>query len=150
MCPFVVIVFLRGERGWGLALAATDRRLSQVWKFPWDVVVAAKLTIATPIPDNNDLLCYVTNPPTRFPSGSGCTPFGPTPPGLGYRTLDMELTKDFNVRDVSTLSVRVDVLNIFNVKNYNDYILGGNNGTVNATQFLGIGSSQGTRPRRAS
>jgi outer membrane receptor protein involved in Fe transport len=100
---------------------------------PWDVVVAAKLTIATPIPDNNDLLCYVTTPPTRFPTGSGCTPFGPTPPGLGYRTLDMEVTKDFNIRDVSTFSVRVDVLNVFNVKNYNDFILSGNNGVVSAT-----------------
>jgi len=45
----------------------------------------------------------------------------------------MEVTKNFDVRDVSTLSVRVDVLNLFNVKNYNDYTGGGDNGVVSHT-----------------
>jgi outer membrane receptor protein involved in Fe transport len=98
---------------------------------PWDVIVAGKLTIATPIPDD-DFTSLVHTPP-YFATGSGSTPFGVTPPGLGYRSFDMEVTKNFNVRDVSTLSVRVDVLNLFNVKNYNNYILGGNNGVVTNT-----------------
>jgi len=45
----------------------------------------------------------------------------------------MEGTKNFNVRDVSSFAVRVDVLNLFNVKNYNDYIQGGDNGVVSHT-----------------
>jgi outer membrane receptor protein involved in Fe transport len=99
---------------------------------PWDVTIAGKLTLATPIPYDN-FTCTVTHPPTFFPSGSGCQAFAATPPGLGYRSFDLEVTKSFNVRDVSAVSLRVDVLNMFNVKNYNDYILGGNNGVVSAT-----------------
>ena len=45
----------------------------------------------------------------------------------------MEVTKNFDVRDVSTLSVRVDVLNLFNVKNYSEYTPGGDNGVVSHT-----------------
>ncbi len=98
---------------------------------PWGLVVGAKLTIATPIPDN-DLTCRVVTPPF-FPTGSSCTPFAVTPPGLGYRSLDMQLTKDFSIRDVAVAYVRLDVLNVFNVKNYSDYILGGNNGVLTNT-----------------
>jgi len=102
---------------------------------PWDVIVAGKLSLATPVP-YNQFSCTVTNPPTFFPTGSGCQAFAATPPGLGYRSFDLELTKSFEVHDISTLQVRVDVLNVFNVKNYNDYILGGNNGVVSATSVL--------------
>jgi len=98
---------------------------------PWDVIVAAKFTVETPTPDD-DFTCLDTTPP-YFPTGSNCQPFAVTPPGLGYRSFDMEVTKNFDVRNVSTLSVRVDVLNLFNVKNYNDYTLGGDNGVVNHT-----------------
>ena len=99
---------------------------------PWDVTIAGKLTIASPIP-KNDFTCTVTNPPTFFPSGSGCQPTAFTSPGLGYRSFDLELTKNFNIEQISTLGLRVDVLNVFNVKNYTDYILGGNNGVVSNT-----------------
>ena len=95
---------------------------------PWDVIVAAKFTVETPTPDD-DFTCLDTTPP-YFPTGSNCQPFAVTPPGLGYRSFDMEVTKNFDVRNVSTLSVRVDVLNLFNVKNYNDYIPGAANGVV--------------------
>ena len=98
---------------------------------PWDVIIAAKFTVETPTPDD-DFTCLDTTPP-YFPTGSNCQPFAVTPPGLGYRSFDMEVTKNFDVRNVSTLSVRVDVLNLFNVKNYNDYTLGGDNGVVNHT-----------------
>ncbi len=98
---------------------------------PWDVIIAAKFTVETPTPWN-DFTCLKNTPP-YFPTGSTCQPFAATPPGLGYRSLDMEVTKNFDVRDVSTLSVRVDVLNLFNVKNYNDYTGGGDNGVVSHT-----------------
>jgi len=43
------------------------------------------------------------------------------------------VTKSVNVGDVSSFAVRVDVLNLFNVKNYNQYLLGGDNGVVSHT-----------------
>jgi hypothetical protein len=98
---------------------------------PWDMIVAAKFSIETPIPVN-DFTCLDKTPPF-YSTGSSCQPFAATPPGLGYRSFDMEVTKNFNVWEVSSLQLRVDVLNMFNVKNYNDYILGGDNGVVNHT-----------------
>jgi outer membrane receptor protein involved in Fe transport len=103
---------------------------------PWDVVLAGKFTVETPIPVN-DFTCLVQPPAPApgvyYPTGSTCQPWAATPPGLGYRSLDMEVSKSFNVRDVSTVQLRVDLLNIFNVKNYNQYNLGGNNGVVTHT-----------------
>jgi outer membrane receptor protein involved in Fe transport len=95
---------------------------------PWDVIIAAKFSLETPTP-TNDFSCLDKTPP-YFATGSSCTPFAATPPGLGYRSFDVEVTKNFDVRDVSTVSVRVDVLNLFNVKNYSDYSLGPDNGVV--------------------
>ena len=86
---------------------------------PWGFVVAGKLTVATPIP-KNDIMCYNTTG-TAFPQGGQCSPVGYTAPGLGYRSVDMQVTKNFNVQDISTLYLRFDVLNVFNVKNYIDY-----------------------------
>jgi len=82
-------------------------------------VVAGKLTVATPIP-KNDIMCYNTAG-TAFPQGGQCSPVGYTAPGLGYRSVDLQVTKNFNVQDISTLYLRFDVLNVFNVKNYIDY-----------------------------
>jgi outer membrane receptor protein involved in Fe transport len=94
---------------------------------PWGFVVGAKLTIETPIP-HDDVTCYVNG--QRFPTGSGCTPFGATPPGLGYRSLDLQVTKDFNIWQTATAYARFDVINVFNVKNYADYVLTPNNGVL--------------------
>ena len=47
--------------------------------------VAGKLTIASPIPDN-EISCY--NNGTTFPTGGPCTAVAFTAPGLGYRSLD--------------------------------------------------------------
>jgi outer membrane receptor protein involved in Fe transport len=96
---------------------------------PWDVIIAAKFTVETPTPVN-DFTCLHAPPP---PNASACQAWAGTPPGLGYRSLDMEVTKSFNVGDVSSFAVRVDVLNLFNVKNYNQYLLGGDNGVVSHT-----------------
>jgi len=84
---------------------------------PWGFIVAGKLTIASPIPDNT-FSCY--NNGNIFPTGSHCTPFGGTAPGSGYRSVDLELTKNFTW-DISTIYVRFDVLNVFNVKNLVEY-----------------------------
>ncbi len=86
---------------------------------PWGFVIAGKLTVATPIP-KNDISCF--NNGTATPQGGGCTPIAYTAPGLGYRSFDMQVTKNFNIQDISTLYLRVDLLNVFNVKNYIDYL----------------------------
>jgi outer membrane receptor protein involved in Fe transport len=86
---------------------------------PWGVIVGAKLTLATPIP-NNDISCYNSAGP-HFAHGGQCQAIAYTPPGLGYRSFDLELTKDFNISDVGAAYVRFDVLNVFNVKNLVQY-----------------------------
>jgi hypothetical protein len=100
---------------------------------PWGIVAAAKLTIATPIPYDGASTCYQNG--SRFPSGSGCQPFGAYPPGLGYRSLDLQATKNFDVYKDHTVYVRFDVLNVFNVKNYSDYTPNAGNGVVSPTGF---------------
>lgn len=100
---------------------------------PWGLVAAAKLTIATPIPWDGALTCYQNG--QFFPTGSGCQPFGAYPPGMGYRSLDLQVTKDFSVWRTTDVYVRFDVLNVFNVKNYSDYIPNTGNGVVSPTGF---------------
>ncbi len=87
---------------------------------PWGLIVSGKFTVATPIP-KNDINCFNTAG-TSFPQGGQCSPVAYTAAGLGYRSFDMEVTKNFNIQDVSTFYLRFDVLNLFNVKNYIDYL----------------------------
>ena len=100
---------------------------------PWGFVLGGKLTVATPIPINT-FSCYNTTPP-YFPTGSGCTPVALTPPGqsfitsgkpFGYRDIDVQATKDFDLTRGMSFYLRFDILNVFNYKNYNDYLTGGN------------------------
>ena len=104
-----------------LSNAASKHRVVATGSFgaPWGFVIAGKMTVATPIP-KNDMSCF--NNGTATPQGGGCSPVAYTAPGLGYRSFDMQVTKNFNIQDVSTLYLRFDVLNVFNVKNYIDYL----------------------------
>ncbi len=109
---------------------------------PWDFIVAGKLTLATPIPTNT-FSCY--NDATVFPTGSHCTPVAFTAPGLGYRSLDLEATKNFNIKDVSTVYIRLDVLNVFNTKNFVDYnTTAGANGLLTSGQYNPNGNITGS------
>jgi outer membrane receptor protein involved in Fe transport len=105
-----------------LSNAASKHRVVATGSFgaPWGFVIAGKLTLASPIP-KNAISCYNTAGPA-FPQGGQCSPVAYTAPGLGYRSFDMQVTKNFNIQDISTLYVRFDVLNVFNVKNYIDYL----------------------------
>ena len=88
---------------------------------PWGFVVAAKLTLATPIPVN-DLACI--GPATPYPTGSNCTPISVTPKNFfGYRTLDLQVTKNFEIANFASVYLRLDGLNVFNYHNYSDTIL---------------------------
>jgi outer membrane receptor protein involved in Fe transport len=108
---------------------------------PWGFVLAGKLTIASPIPDNT-FSCF--NDGNTFPTGSHCTPFGGTAPGSGYRSVDLELTKNFTW-DISSLYVRFDVLNVFNVKNLIEYVnTTAPNGLITSLAYRPDGNISGT------
>ncbi|MDR3388269.1 MAG: TonB-dependent receptor [Rudaea sp.] len=109
---------------------------------PWDVVYAFKLTLASPIPDDN-LACPGGDgaPNVPFPTGSLCTPHSGVPQGqrfafggriFGDRQIDMQATKNFELTPGMTLYARMDFLNIFNFKNYVGYLENwGSNGVLN-------------------
>lgn len=108
---------------------------------PWGLLVAGKLTLASPIPTNT-FSCY--NDGTTFPTGSGCTPYGAAASGGGYRSLDLQLTKNFTW-DITTVYARFDVLNVFNAKNLVDYITNtGANGLITSVRYNPTGNISGT------
>lgn len=89
---------------------------------PWGLLFGAKLTLATPIPSLG-LACINASTP------SGCIPVSFTPPGsrflsgpiFGYRSIDLQVTKNFKIYDNFSGYVRFDLLNAFNWNNYSDY-----------------------------
>lgn len=95
---------------------------------PWGITMSAKVTLATPTPGNT-IACYWTY---TYPTGSHCTPAAGTPQAtgrflvggkfFGYRDVDFQATKDFNLGHGITLYGRFDVLNVFNFRNYSDVI----------------------------
>jgi len=83
---------------------------------PWGFLVAAKLTLATPIPVND-----VANFGLVYPNGANGNPISATPQNFfGYRTVDLQITKNFNIADFASMYVRLDGLNIFDFHNYSD------------------------------
>lgn len=81
---------------------------------PWGLMFGGKITVATPIPGNDN----VCQPPTE-PNVGFCVPAAATPSGtLGYRSVDLQVTKEFAIGDTWTAYARVDMLNIFNSKNF--------------------------------
>jgi hypothetical protein len=113
---------------------------------PWHTTLGAKWVIATPIPDNVGA-CYLPDGQV-FPTGSKCTPVAARPPDfLGYRDLDLQVSKDFAVHDAVSVYVRLDLLNVFNNTNYSDYNV--NFGTTgvppaNPVTFNQVGNILGT------
>jgi len=84
---------------------------------PWDTIFGGKLTLATPIPVN-DVAFYGAT----FPNGSTGIPIAGRPDNtLGYRSLDLQATKNVQFGKYASAYVRLDVLNVFNWYNYNDY-----------------------------
>jgi hypothetical protein len=122
-----------GDYPFILSNAASWHRLvaTGIVRGPWGTTLAAKGTVASPLP-RNDVACFQA-PGTFFPSGSSCTPIAGTPKTkLGYRNLDLQATKSFDIAGASSLYVRVDVLNVFNYANYADYLVNwGTNGIRN-------------------
>ena len=97
--------------------AAPKHRLVTTGTFqaPWDIIIAAKITLASPTPVNDIAF------PGLQPNGSSNVPIAGTPKEtLGFRSLDLQVTKDFKIADTATIYVRIDLLNAFNYYNYSD------------------------------
>ncbi|KRF01214.1 hypothetical protein ASG87_12470 [Frateuria sp. Soil773] len=93
---------------------------------PWGITLSAKLTLATPLPYNG-IPCYDN---VVFDNGSSCRATAVTPGGSkflfggriwGYRDLDFQATKNFDLGNGMVLYGRFDVLNVFNWDNLVDY-----------------------------
>jgi outer membrane receptor protein involved in Fe transport len=112
-----------------------------VTDIPWGITLSAKLTLATPIPGNT-ISCYAD---VLFDTGTNCTPAAANPGGtgkflvggkvFGYRDVDLQATKDFDLGHGISIYGRFDVLNLFNWKNYDDlnYIVTSSGGVGRTT-----------------
>jgi outer membrane receptor protein involved in Fe transport len=122
-----------GDYPFILSNAAPRHRLvaTAILRGPWGTTLAAKGIVATPTP-KNDVACFQA-PGNFFPTGSSCTPIAGTPTTkLGYRNLDLQVTKSFEIAGTSSVYARIDLLNVFNYANYSDYIVSwGQNGVRN-------------------
>jgi len=109
---------------------------------PWDLLFAGKLTLATPTPTNG-IACYGV----QFPSGSNCEPRSATVEDtLGYRSLDVQVTKYFDIADISQIYLRVDVLNATDEENFADVVQSwGSGGQLNPdpVEYLQTGNIRG-------
>ncbi len=86
---------------------------------PWGLTFAGKFTWSTPIPTN---IITCLNDPDVFANGAPCTAVGYTARDTtGYEALDLQVTKDFVVHDVTSFYLRFDFLNVTNHHNLVDY-----------------------------
>ena len=87
---------------------------------PWGLTFAGKLTWSTPLPRN---LVPCLAPPALFDNGAPCQAAAYVAGSSdGYQSLDLQITKDFAVRDVASFYLRVDILNVTNEENLVDYL----------------------------
>src|SRR4051812_1900219 len=127
-----------------LSNAAAKHRVVATGSYaaPWGLTVAGKLTWSTPIP-HNVITCL--SDPNVFDNGAPCTPFGYAADSSdGYQSLDLQITKDFTVRDVTSFYLRFDILNATNEHNLVDYIdVTGPNGLVTGGHLNPVGNITG-------
>jgi len=87
------------------------------WALPWDMVLGGKLTLSSPLP-GYDYTCRpqpASGPPNLGPLGQACDDTSLTPHvKIAYKSLDLELTKNFKFGNDFSGYVRADVLNVFN------------------------------------
>jgi outer membrane receptor protein involved in Fe transport len=107
---------------------------------PWGLTFGGKIVLETPRPVNEVRCWGVTEP-----DGSTCQAFGAEPPGTGsfliggdiwgYRTVDLQATKEFRFGDRVKMTARVNLLNAFNYQNYSQFttIEAGANGVYDPT-----------------
>jgi outer membrane receptor protein involved in Fe transport len=88
------------------------------YQLPWGILLASKLTYSTPDPHNVNS-CLSSG---SFPNGANCEPFSYTV-GFsdGYKALDLQVTKNFELGAMGSMYVRLDMLNVTNEDNLVDY-----------------------------
>jgi hypothetical protein len=127
-----------------LSNAAAKHRVVATGSYaaPWGLTVAGKLTWSTPIP--HDVITCLA-PPGVFDNDAPCTAFGYAADSSdGYKSLDLQITKDFNVKDVTSFYLRFDILNATNEDNLVDYIdVTGANGLVTGGSLNPTGNITG-------
>ena len=105
-----------------LSTAAAKHRVVATGSYaaPWGLTVSGKYTWSTPLP-HTLISCLAA--PNVFDNGAPCTPIAyAAEVDDGYRSLDLQITKDFNVKDVTSFYLRFDILNATNHHNLVDYI----------------------------
>jgi len=112
------------------------------WAGPWDMTFAGKLTLSTPIPRN---LITCLQAPAFFDNGAPCTAFGyEAESTLGYTSLDLQVTKNFEISDLAALYLRLDAINVTNEQNFVDYTdVTGADGLVTGGDYNRIGNITG-------
>ena len=84
----------------------------------WGITLAGKFTWSTPIPNTvNSCL----NNGVVFQNGAPCEAFSYVVDGVGYQSLDVQITKNFEVGDLGSFYLRLDALNLTNEHNLVDF-----------------------------
>ncbi|UPG94462.1 TonB-dependent receptor [Luteibacter aegosomatissinici] len=107
---------------------------------PWGFTFSGKLIIATPLPWNGFESCGAG---CYYSRGESSRPIAGVPAASkflvggkiwGYREIDLQATKDFVIdsNDQTKFYVRIDLLNVFNWKNFADYTSNTGAGAVGA------------------
>lgn len=114
--------------------------MTGTWSGPWGFLLGAKVALATPTPINT-FACYWGS--YTFPNGSYCHAVGVTPRGQGrflvggqmwgYRDVDFQATKNFELGRGITAYARFDLINVFNFHNLVNYNLNISGGPYNET-----------------
>jgi len=110
---------------------------------PWGLMLAGKLTWSTPIPHAVGSTCLPA--PELFANGAPCTQVAYTPDTTtGYQSLDLQVTKDFELGDLGSMYLRLDVINATNHENFVDFSdITGPNGIVNGGEYTETGNITG-------
>jgi outer membrane receptor protein involved in Fe transport len=127
-----------------LSNAAAKHRVVATGSYaaPWGFMIAGKLTWATPIP-RNVTSCYAGT--ATFPTGGPCNTYGLDVDGTtGYKALDLQITKNFEIGDLGSMYLRLDALNVTNEHNLVDYIdTTGSDGIITSARYAPDGNITG-------
>ncbi|MDF3020129.1 MAG: rane protein [Steroidobacteraceae bacterium] len=136
---------------WIVSNAAAKHRFVATGSYsgPWGLTFASKFTWSSPLP-KNDIGCLT--PPATFPTGAGCTAVGYDIGGTGYKSLDLQVTKNFELGDMGSMYLRLDGINLTNAHNLVDYINeNGPDGVISGGRYNPNGNITGLpRTLRAS
>jgi outer membrane receptor protein involved in Fe transport len=113
------------------------------WGGPWGLMLAGKITWSTPIPHAVGSTCLP--PPALFDNGAPCTQVAYTPDThTGYQSLDLQVTKDFELGGFGSMYVRLDAINVLNHDNLVDFTdITGPDGLVNGGRYTQTGNITG-------